>query len=42
MGHIILKSMLVRGRKINEDGDICLLLGINNLISFWDGGGGRG
>jgi hypothetical protein len=41
MGHIIFKSMLVRGRKINEDGDI-YLLGINNLISFWDGGGGEG
>jgi len=28
--------MLVRGRRINEGGDIYLLLGINNLISFWD------
>jgi hypothetical protein len=34
--------MLERGRRINEGGDIYLLLGINNLISFWDGGGGRG
>jgi hypothetical protein len=28
--------MLERGRRINEGGDIYLLLGINNLISFWD------
>jgi len=42
MGHIIFKSMLERGRRINEGGDIYLLLGINNLISFWDGRGGRG
>jgi len=34
--------MLVRGRKINENGDTYLLLGINNLISFWEGGGRRG
>jgi hypothetical protein len=34
--------MLVRGRKINENGDTYLLLGINNLISLWEGGPRRG